>query len=60
MEAKRKQREAEAEDLVKKKFERAEEEKRKKMEAYKQQAPTHERDSKYHEVSQNLIQEKYK
>ncbi|CAG5123370.1 unnamed protein product, partial [Candidula unifasciata] len=59
MEAKRKQREAEAEDLVKKKFERAEEEKRKKMEAYKQQAPTHERDSKYHDVSQKMIQEKY-
>jgi hypothetical protein len=59
-EARRKQREAETEDLVKKKFERAEEEKRKKMEAYKQQGPTHERDSKYHEVSQTLIQDKFK
>ncbi|KAI8749089.1 myosin light chain kinase, smooth muscle, partial [Biomphalaria glabrata] len=60
LEAKRKQREAEAEDLVKKKFEKAEEEKKKKMEAYKQQAPTHQRDSKYHEVTQNLIADKYK
>lgn len=60
MEAKRRQREAEAQDLVKKKFERAQEEKKKKMEAYKHQAPTHERDSKYLEVTQNLIQEKYK
>ncbi|KAH9503916.1 hypothetical protein Btru_064137 [Bulinus truncatus] len=59
-EAKRKQREAEAEDLVKKKFEKAEEEKKKKLEAYKQQAPTHERDSKYHEVTQNLIADKHK
>ncbi|XP_059176220.1 serine-rich adhesin for platelets-like, partial [Physella acuta] len=59
-EAKRKQREAEAEDLVKKKFEKAEEEKKKKMEAYKQQAPTHERESKYHEISQSLITDKHK
>ncbi|CAL1527896.1 unnamed protein product [Lymnaea stagnalis] len=59
-EAKRKQREAEVEDLVKKKFEKAEEEKKKKMDAYKQQAPTHERESKYQQISQNLIADKHK
>ncbi|XP_012941023.1 myosin light chain kinase, smooth muscle [Aplysia californica] len=59
-EARKKQREAEAEDLVKRKFEKAEEEKKRKMEAYKQQAPTHERDSKYHTVTQGILSDKQK
>jgi hypothetical protein len=58
--ARRKQREAETEDLVKKKFERAQEEKKKKMELYKQQGPTHERESKYQEVAQGLVKDKFK
>ncbi|KAK3803531.1 hypothetical protein RRG08_019145 [Elysia crispata] len=60
MEAKRKEREARAEDHVKKKFLQAEEQKRKTMEAYKQVGPTHERDSKYHTFTENMIQEKQK
>ncbi|RUS73862.1 hypothetical protein EGW08_018384, partial [Elysia chlorotica] len=60
MEAKRREREARAEDHVKKKFLQAEEQKRKTMEAYKNVAPTHERESKYHTFTESMIQEKQK
>ncbi|GFO25240.1 smoothelin [Plakobranchus ocellatus] len=60
MEAKRKEREARAEDHVKKKFLQAEEEKKKKMEAYKHVAPTHERESSYLNATQKMIEEKQK
>ena len=60
MEARRRQREAETEDLVKKRFEQAEAEKARKMAAYAHQAPTHQRDSEYHNATQKLINDKYK
>ena len=58
MEARRLQREKETEDLVRRKFEIAEEEKKRKMQAFNEQKPTCERDTQYHSVSQKLIHDK--
>lgn len=59
MDARRQQREKETEDLVRRKFQMAEEEKQRKMQAYSAQKPTCERDSQYHAATQRLIQDKF-
>lgn len=60
LEAKRQQREKETEDLVRKKFQKAEEEKKRKMEAFSSQKPTCERDTQYHSATQKMIEDKKK
>lgn len=60
MEARRVQRDKETEDLVRKKFEKAEEEKKRKMEAFQSQKPTCERDSQYHASADKAVLDKKK
>ncbi|KAL8604619.1 hypothetical protein ACOMHN_013399 [Nucella lapillus] len=60
MEARRQQREKETEQLVRKKFEMAEAEKKRKMAAYSAQKPVCERDSEYLSATQKLIKDKHK
>ncbi|XP_070206034.1 titin homolog isoform X4 [Littorina saxatilis] len=59
-EARRRQREKETEDLVRRKFAMAEEEKKRKMEAYHSQKATCDRGSDYANVSQKLITDKHR